>query len=330
MPGFESIISQKAPLEILTTFIHKGNIPHALLFYGINGVGKRAAAKLFSMALNCHGERAGSYPSEKPCGVCRSCGKIRSGNHPDVIHIKPSGQFIRIFQIRELLDTLSLKPYEAVMRVVVLSDAHTMNPEAANALLKMLEEPPDQTVFILTTEQLVDLLPTVVSRCQKIRFKPVSRENLKRLLTEEHSLATDAAQVVAAMANGSHTKAVQMVQSDWMNKRNWLIEEMESLISKPMNTPMMLAEKLSNEKATLMDSLDIMMSWLRDVLIYKFNPQKILNTDLQDRIQSASERYSADVLLLKIKHILQTQRDIRANANLRLALDTLIYKLAQA
>lgn len=329
MPGFESIINQRAPLEILTTFIRKGNIPHALLFYGINGVGKRAAAKLFSMALNCRGNHSGSQPSEKSCGVCRSCCKIESGNHPDVIRIKPSGAFIRIAQIRELLETLSLKPYEATIRVVVISDAHAMNPEAANALLKMLEEPPDQTIFILTTEQLADLLPTVVSRCQQIRFRPVSLENLKRLLRKEYSLTTDVAHIIAAMANGSQTKAAQMIQGNWMEKRDWLIGEMESLTSKSMNRLMLFAEKLSNDKAVLMNSLDIMMSWLRDVLIYQFNPQKVINTDITNRIKIASEQLPAEVLLLRIKHVLQTQRDIRANANLRLALDTLVMRLAR-
>ena len=329
MPGFESIIDQRAPLEILTTFIRQGNIPHALLFYGINGVGKRAAANLFSMALNCRGKHSGSTQSDIPCGVCRSCRKIESGNHPDVITIRPSGSFIRIAQIRELLETLSLKPYEAKIRAVVISDAHAMNPEAANALLKMLEEPPDRTIFILTTEQLFDLLPTVVSRCQQIRFRPVSRESLKRLLMEEHCLTPDTAQIIAAMANGSHTKAVQMSQGGWIRKRDWLISEMASLTVKPMGLRMVFAEKLSKDKAALMDSLDIMTTWLRDLLIYKFSPQKITNIDLAHRIKSASGRFSADALLLKIKHIQQTQRDVRANANLRLALDTLVVRLAQ-
>ena len=329
MPGFESIIDQRQPLEILTTFIRQGNIPHALLFYGVNGVGKRAAAKLFSMALNCLGQRSGLRQTDLLCGFCRSCGKIESGNHPDVITIKPSGAFIRIAQIRELLETLSLKPYEAKTRVVVISDAHAMNPEAANALLKMLEEPPDHTIFVLTTEQLFDLLPTVVSRCQQIRFKPISCENLKQLLMDKHSLAPDAAHLIAAMANGSLTKAVQMSQSNWIIKRNWLIGEMESLTTKPIGLLMIFAEKLSKDKVALMDALDIMMTWLRDVLIYKFSPQKIMNTDLARRIQYASEHFSTDSLLLKIKHLQQSQRDIRGNANLRVTLDALVVRLAQ-
>ena len=322
-------MGQKEPIEILTTFLHRGSTPHAILFSGINGVGKKAAAKLFSMALNCQGNHPGLHQSEIPCGSCRSCGKIKSGNHPDMIFIKPTGTLIRIAQIRELLETLSLKPYEATVRVVVILDAQTMNPEAANALLKMLEEPPDRTIFILTTEQPVDLLPTVVSRCQQIRFRPVLRDDLKRLLIEKHSVATDTAQAIAGMANGSFSKAVDMSQSNWLNKRNWLIGEMESLGSRPLVSVMTFAEKLSKDNAALPESLDILMTWFRDVLIYMFSPQNIINKDLIQRIQSANTRLSIQALLSKIEDIHRTQRDIHANANLRLAVDTLFFRLAK-
>ena len=115
MPGFESIIDQKRPIRILTTCLRDGNIPHALLFTGISGIGKRTTARLFSKACNC--EALASGVSRKrldgiPCCRCRSCRKIKSGNHPDIIHIKPSGNIIKIAQIRNLCHTLSMKPYD--------------------------------------------------------------------------------------------------------------------------------------------------------------------------------------------------------------------------
>ena len=129
--------------------------------------------------------------------------------------------------------------------------------------------------------------------------------------------------------NQSQTKAVQMSQGNWVNQRNWLIDEMESLTRKPIGVRMVFAEKLSGDRTMLMDSLDIILTWLRDVLIYKFSPAKIMNIDWARRIQSASEKLSVDVLLSQIKHIQQTQKDIRANANLRLAIDALVLRLAQ-
>jgi len=187
--GFESIIGQDRPIRILTAFLHKGTIPHALLFTGIEGVGKERAAVALAMAFNCAENRSGSDAAGvdlrrsdhadanrpftiKPCGICKSCRKIDSDNHPDIIRLKPSGPFIKIDQIRALCQTLAMKPYEAGMRVVIISEAQAMNPAAGNALLKMLEEPPARTILILVAAHPSDLLPTIVSRCQHIRFNP--------------------------------------------------------------------------------------------------------------------------------------------------------------
>ncbi len=190
---FESIIDQQIPVRILTTFLKTGSIPHALLFTGIEGVGKNTAALAFAMACNCTATPSLAKPqhpdppateinSPNPCGVCKSCRKIKSGHHPDVAHIKPSGPFIRIDQIRNLYQMFVMKPYEAKYRVAILADAHKLNPQAGNAFLKMLEEPPAQTVLILTASEKTALLPTIVSRCQHIHFNPISRKHLAGML----------------------------------------------------------------------------------------------------------------------------------------------------
>ena len=192
MPGFESIIGQDRPIRILTTLLQAGAVPHALLFTGIEGIGKQNAAVVFAMACNCAGGHANSEPESEinasvngddstkrppitnPCGICKPCRKIESGSHPDFIRIKPAGAFIKIEQIRALCQTLAMKPYEAGMRVVVISDAQEMNSAAGNALLKVLEEPPAGTILILVANHTSGLLPTIVSRCRHIRFNPIS------------------------------------------------------------------------------------------------------------------------------------------------------------
>jgi len=146
--GFSSILGQKQPIRILTAFLRKGAIPHALLFSGLKGVGKQAAALDFAKACNCTGQHTGRAveassdhsrrdrlsngpsPEVGPCGRCKSCRKIESGHHPDVVRIVPDGAYIKIAQIRDLRHTLSMKPYEAKWRVVIISDAQTMNPAA--------------------------------------------------------------------------------------------------------------------------------------------------------------------------------------------------------
>jgi DNA polymerase-3 subunit delta' len=348
--GFKSILGQEQPIRLLTTLLQNGTLPHALLFIGIEGVGKRTAAMALAMACNCKAlepeqfsERMkirsdGDIPSDQiktisPCGRCNSCRKIESGNHPDIIVLNPSGPFIRIGQIRELCGTLAMKPYEARLRVVIISDAQTMNPSAGNALLKMLEEPPDQTILILTALQTSDLLPTIVSRCQHIRFYPVSRKNLESLLIKRYRANPDEAEIIAILANGSVSKAVSMINSinrvNWISRRIWLINEVESLPAMSMGSRMVFAEKLSKRKEILAESLEVIKIWFRDLVVCNYHPEKIINRDLKDRIHRASKKMKVTSLISKINDVESAQKNIQANTNLRLTLEVLIMRLAK-
>ena len=350
---FDSIADQQRSVRILAAFLQKRNIPHALLFTGIEGVGKKDAALAFAMACNCTGEKPGrsefiDHSNSKkelstafnPCGYCQSCRKIESGNHPDIIRIKPSGASIKIDQIRSFCDTLALKPYEARVRVVIISDADAMNPSAGNALLKMLEEPPDNSILILTACQISDLLPTIVSRCQHIRFNPVSVKSIETRLIEHQGLAPDKASIIAAMANGSISKAFAMNNSSWINRRNWLIDAVGldqpdqsdqpgALFSMSSGMLMAFAEMLKKNKDFLFDSLEIMKSWLRDLIIYNFHPEKIINKDLIEKIEYASQKIDIKSLLFKIDAIQAAQKNIQSNANLRLTLETMMMRIGR-
>ncbi len=332
MPGFESIIDQKRPIRILTTCLRDGNIPHALLFTGISGIGKRTTARLFSEACNCEALTSGVSRKRLDgilCCRCRSCRKIKSGNHPDIIHIKPSGNIIKIAQIRDLLHTLSMKPYEAKMRVVTISEAQNLNLEAANALLKVLEEPPEQTIIILTALNTANLLPTIVSRCQEIRFGPISRKNLMKLLHDERGTETEAARIIAAMANGSISKALAMSDDQWINQRNWLIHELETLGSRSIRGVMAFAEKLSSKKDKLPDALEVILTWLRDLWMVRMDPEKIVNLDRIDGIQSNSGRVPSSSLLSKITAVQRAQKELQTHTNLRLMLENLMLQLVK-
>jgi len=349
--GFESILGQEQPIRLLNILLQNDTLPHALLFIGIEGVGKQTAAMALAMACNCMDTepkhlsegaktRSDGYTASdqitriSPCGRCKSCRKIKSGNHPDIILLKPSGPFIRIDQIRDLCGTLAMKPYEAKLRVVVISDAQAMNPSAGNALLKVLEEPPDRTILILTALQTSDLLPTILSRCQHIRFNPVSRKNLESLLIQRHRANPDQAKTIAIMANGSVSKAVSMINStnmaNWINRRIWLINEVESLPVRSMGARMAFAEKLSKSKEVLTESLEVIKFWFRDLVVCEYHPKKIINRDLKDRIQRSSEKMKVASLISKIKDIESAQKNIQTNTNLRLTLEVLIMRLAKA
>ncbi len=348
MSSFESIIDQKRPVRILTTFLKKQTIPHALLFTGIEGVGKKSAATAFAMACNCIGQAPkgdGNIQRDRsslidqpittePCSVCRSCRKILSGNHPDVIHIGPSGPFIRIAQIRALCDTLAMKPYEAKLRVVIIENAQTMNPPAGNALLKMLEEPPDKTILILMAPQKADLLPTIVSRCQSIRFAPVTSKTITAMLIEENNIDPEDATVIAAMASGSKSRALEMTRSGWIPWRNWLIaasglNRPESLPARPPRVLLAFGEQLAKNKDLLSDAMETMVTWLRDLIVCKYDPEKVINADLVEKLQATSSKITTRSLISKIETIQTAQKDIRANSNLRLTLEVMMLRLAK-
>ena len=188
--GFSSISGQEKAVQRLTGFIRKGTPPHALLFTGIYGIGKKKTALAFAMGLNCHsiaGQSDMESESTEPCGLCRSCKKIAAGQHPDLIIVEPEQSRIKISAVRDLGNSLAVKPYEALKRVVIIDQAQAMNPEAGNSLLKLLEEPPDNTLLILIAGNTQSLLPTIVSRCQQVTFKPIPEYALaEHLLVRDH------------------------------------------------------------------------------------------------------------------------------------------------
>jgi len=350
IPDLESILGQKQPIRLLTTLLRNDTIPHALLFVGSEGVGKKTTAMAFAMACNCMAYEDRHFAGGKKtqatadrttvehitatsCGCCKSCRKIQSGNHPDIILVEPSGNIIKISQIRDLCHILAMKPFEAKLRLAIISDAQAMNPSASNALLKVLEEPPERTILILTTIQTYDLFPTIVSRCQSFRFSPISGKTLETLLLEKQRANPEDARIIAAMANGSLSKALSlinpMIRVNWINRRIWLVDEVESLASKPVGSLLALAADLAKKKELLGDSLEVIKSWFRDLVICKYYPEKIINKDLIDRMRPASRKMTVTSLLEKIDYIRLAQKDIQNNGNLRLTLEVLILRLAR-
>jgi DNA polymerase-3 subunit delta' len=228
-----------------------------------------------------------------------------------------------------------MKPYEGRYRVVILTDAHCMNLSASNAFLKILEEPPEHTVFILITNKISNLLQTVTSRCQHIQFKPISRSRLATMVSQKENKEMDEAIILAAMAKGSLSKALSMNRSDWIGRRNWLISALgldmsESKPSKSMRFIFSISAQLLKNRDILDDSLETITSWLRDLIVYKYQPEKVIHKDLIDIIKNVSKKFTIKSLLNKIKEVQSTQLAMqRPNANMKLALDLLILKLAQ-
>jgi DNA polymerase-3 subunit delta' len=334
--GFDLIRGQQQAIRLLTTLLRKGHIPHALVFTGIDGIGKQMAAKAFAMACNCADPQP--YPASQPgaavttrtnaCGQCRTCRRILSGNHPDILHLAPSGSMIRIAVIRDLIQRLMIKPHEQGKRIVIIAGSHTMNPEASNALLKILEEPPENTILILTARQSTDLLPTIVSRCQQIRFAPLKPDVLMTLLTVNENMTPEAAAAATTLAGGSYTRAVEMVSEGGIQRRNWLANEISRLNDLPTTAQLALAEKLAADKAQLPDTLTWLVSWYRDLIVFPFQPEQVVNSDLLHQIKTAAAGADAPVLIDRMKAAQNALNQLQANANPRLTMDDLVLHIA--
>jgi DNA polymerase-3 subunit delta' len=342
--GFTSIRDQNRPIGLITTYLRKGTIPHAFLFTGIEGIGKRMTATAFAMASLCErgrsSEKGPSFHSAKtsisnqPCLNCHACRRIAAGIHPDVIRINPEGAYIRIRQIRALCATLSLKPFEGGSRIVLIAHANQMNAEASNALLKVLEEPPPKTILILTALTVSELLPTIVSRCQCIVFNPLTPDSIASELVASKEVTPGLAQTVALLADGSMSKAFEMIKTNFTSHRKWLLKASGVLPTAGDKIPvwqgLALSETLSKQKETLDDSLEIIKSWLRDVLIYPYSPAKIINQDMIKEIKKMSQTESTNSLLQKLSIIANAQKIIAANGNPRLTLDVMVLQLTQS
>lgn len=223
--SWQNVRGHEQNVAMLQRVMAEGRFPHAFLFAGPEGIGKRLFAKTLAQALLC--ERSPESALD-PCGACPSCAQVMAGTHPDVLMIaKPEDKHeLPISTIRDLCIDLGLKPMRGTRRVAIVDDADDFSEEAANAFLKTLEEPPSGSVLILLGTSAELQLDTVLSRCRIVRFRPLSDETLAQLLRERHLVETpeDAARV-AALAEGSVGRAQGLAMPDFAAFRRAMIDE---------------------------------------------------------------------------------------------------------
>jgi DNA polymerase-3 subunit delta' len=210
---FRDVIGQARVTTLLARAIERETLPPAMLFSGPRGIGKRRVALAVAQMLNCLAPTSGETPDA--CGACLACLRIARGVHPDVLVVEPgeSGS-IKIEQIRDVVDRSNYRPFEGRRRTVIVDQAGAMGEDAQNALLKTLEEPPSATVFILITSMPDTLLPTVLSRCSRIRFSALSADDVARVLVRDHEYDEKDARAAAADADGSVGRAIEASSVD--------------------------------------------------------------------------------------------------------------------
>jgi len=201
---FEEFVNQEYVIQTLTNAIKKETISHAYLFSGPRGVGKTTLARIFAKAINCQKRKMGEF---EPCDQCPSCQEINEGKTLDLIEIDAASQG-RIEEVRDLKERIKFSPASLKYKVFILDEAHQLSKDAANALLKTLEEPPSHAIFILATTEVHKMIPTILSRCQRFDFKRLKIkdivQNLEKIcLAEKIETEAGVLELVAQNAEGS-------------------------------------------------------------------------------------------------------------------------------
>ncbi|NMB40435.1 MAG: DNA polymerase III subunit delta' [Firmicutes bacterium] len=332
--GFEKIVGQEPVLESLKKTIKGGEISHAYLFSGPAGSGKKTLAFLFAQALNCSGK------DKNPCQQCLSCRKILSGNHPDLYVLKPQGTSLKIGQLREIKENLYFLPMEGRKKVCIIHDAELMTLPAANSLLKILEEPPKDLVFIILTARLWDLLPTIVSRCARYTLTPLTGEKMGQILGRHDFVAPEEKEIIIALAGGNPGKGLEMaLQGDWRKKYNEAVSLLKSIESGPAEDVLHKAEEYAR-KEDLQEILDLWLLIYRNRLFLKLGgPETFAHNFVQwsngagmanceaGTIERVEEQKSSLFLEKICRAIIQLKKELYYNINSRLALEALFLKM---
>ena len=323
--SFHDIYGHEKKIEIIQKALAQKRIGHAYLFSGIPAVGKKTIAWEFVKALNCEKEDA----LHDSCGECSSCRKIQRGNHPDVFSVEADGQFIRIDAIREIQEQMKCKPLEARRRVFVIDDADKMNDQAANALLKILEEPSPSNILILVTARPYSMPSTIISRCQHMRFNPLRFDTVAKFLVDRIGMDDQRALLLAGLSGGSLGHAMELNEDDIVLYRTELIK---LLSITQRNDPFSLinfASFLGQGKKEIKQGLNILSTIFRDALVFKETQKNemLVNQDNSSFISIQAVRLSGGQILQNIALVERAGETIDQNVNKSLTLETMAFKL---
>lgn len=327
--SFGRIIGQPIIAESLRNAVAGNMVANGYLFCGPRGCGKKHTAFVFAQALNCKAE-----PKARPCEQCSACIRIKNSNHPNIEYVRPTGQSIKIKQIRQLIAEVAKKPYETGFKVVVIEEAEKMTHEAQDAFLKTLEEPPQDTVFILLVENQYAILPTILSRCQVFQFKPLDSHTIEAYLRKAYSYPEMKIKLASKYANGIIGRAVQILEEEQhFGARDFYIDLLDAAFKKRgQEACVMMAEKIQ-DRAEAENFLNFALEWLRDMMVYRetgsLREQYISNIDKTDRLSGHAEALTDGKIISIMEIIKNTLKYIRHNVSVKNSMDAMLLNIAE-
>lgn len=271
MGSFKDVVGHKDILKYISSAVENNRVSHAYILNGERGSGKKMLANLFAMTLCV---RLGTMNRVENV----SCKQADSGNHPDIIrvtHEKPNS--ISVDDIRtQVNNTVDIKPYQGPYKVYIIPQADMMTPQAQNAILKTIEEPPSYAVFLLLTENAETLLPTINSRCVMLKLRNIKDTLIKKYLMENLEIPDYKADMCTAFAQGNMGRAIMLANSDHFNEiREEAVQLLKHISEMELNEIVAAVKNISVYKLEITDYLDIIMIWYRDVLLYKATKMRI-------------------------------------------------------
>jgi len=324
------LIGQDKILSLLDYSIKTNTIAHAYLIIGPRHVGKRTLATNLAQALNCDS-------SEPPCGQCRSCQRILEGKHADVVSIGlDSRTEIGIDDIRGLQRLASLPPYEGKCKVFIIDGAEYLSTEAANSLLKILEEPPQKLVWLLLSAEEAHLLPTIISRCQRLELKPIPSERVQETLVNSYNVDANKAKLLSQLCHGCYGWALSaLANDDILEQRAQRMATLFSLLTPTGRSlgqrfayAQELASQFSQNRRAGTETIEIWLDWWRDLMLIKSGCKGgIINVDYEIALEEQARGLSLSEIKGFLANLCLLQERISRNVNPRLSLEWLMLNL---
>lgn len=325
--SFAKLVGNDSIKEWLQKAIKLSRLPRSLIFTGQNGVGKQAFALEFAKALNCKN----LDPDFSSCDKCLNCQRIANGQFADTRLIAPDGQFIKIEQVRSVLEQIYYHPFEGNCRVYIFESAERMREQAANALLKTLEEPPSTSLIILLTSSLDSLLPTIRSRTVKLRFSPIPMDVLKNYLETNYPRPKLEQQLLINLAQGSIGRALSIDITEYLERRKYSLEIVEALVTQKNQKAkiLKLAESLGRKERKEFDShLETIFLLLQDLSYLQISPDvNIINFDIKNPLLNLVSYASKNCFTNLFSSLMQLEKDLSRNVNRHMALEKIFLTL---
>ncbi len=344
---FDQLVGNQRVKEILRRMLGEGRVPGALLFAGESGVGKKLFALELAKALNCREPRGA-----EACGHCSSCVRVSQSKfpeysddkdnreklvwseHPDVALARPFNRILRIGPMREIEQEANFRPYEGRARVFIVEEAERLNEHSSNALLKTLEEPPRTSHLVLTTSRPAALLPTIRSRCQVIRFAPLTPAEIEKHLLESQQVSKTDARLLSRVARGSIGRALSTDVESYRAQREAMLDVINALALTHDRARLLRASEEMNDakrKDEYEPRLDVLATLVRDVWVLSLGgaSEQVVNEDLRPQLSKLGSGVEARRAARWLSQLERHRGQLDFNVNRKVATDALFLSMAE-